>query len=98
MNHIIDVLATSPEVSLNSIPNESPSKSIGHRHYSSLTVIADKCDNVAPFNLLAEGQSKPPTEGAGFDSPETGVHKSQLVDKYFPDKRTGPISLQQDTF
>ena len=70
MNHIIDALSTSPEVSLNSIPNES----ISHRHNSSLAAIVDKCDNVVSCNLFAEGQSKPPNEGARFDSPETGVH------------------------
>ena len=55
-------------------------------------------DTVASCNLLPEGQHKPSIEGPRFDSPDRGACKSRLVDRYFPDKRTGFISLQQDTF
>ena len=51
-----------------------------------------------PGNLFPEGQGKPSIEGARFDSPDRRVCKSRLVDRYFPDERTGFISLQLDTF
>ena len=96
MNQIIDILMELPGFDSNDISSESPMTNTHSENASPPKKVDSSESRVS--GRVDESQGDPPAGGVGFSSPDRGDNKFQLVDKYFPDKRTSFIALQQDTF
>ena len=96
INHIIDILVDSPGFDSNDISNESSMSNTYSDNASPPKKVDDLDSRVS--SPIDESQGDPPAGGVGFGSLGRGDRKCRLVDKYFPDKRTGFIALHQDTF
>ena len=95
MNHIIDTLVDFPGFDSNDIPSESPIMNTYGENARPPSEVGSP--HITITGRVDESQGDPPVGGVGFGSPDRGENKFPLVDKYFPDKRTSFIALQQDT-
>ena len=84
MNQIIDILVDFPGFDSNDISPESSMTNTYSENASPPKKVDTSESSVS--GLVDQSQGDPPDGGVGFDSPDRGDNKFQLVDKYFPDK------------
>ena len=97
MNHIINMLSDCPEIDLNSDSSESHKTISDHMQASIPAALLDMRGEMVSSGAVSNTQEIPLLGGFLSGSPKKGINKINLVNKYFPDKRTGFISMHQDT-
>ena len=93
MEHVIDFLVDSTEVDWNGAQDTSPEIFTEHKQ----DVTPTRVDTSKNAVSLSEGQDTSLSGKIGVSSPK-GVNKIRIVDKNFPDKKTGFIALERDNF